>query len=41
MLMGQILLPFLDSEHERQRQEGIIPASEVEVEDTAYPFSGK
>jgi hypothetical protein len=39
--MQQILLPFLDSEHERQKQEGIIPAGEVEMEDTAYPFSGK
>ena len=38
---AQILLPFLDSEHERQKREGIIPASQVEMEDIAYPFSGK
>ena len=37
----QVLLPYLDQEHDRQIREGIIPPSEVEVEDPAYPFSGK
>jgi alpha-1,2-mannosyltransferase len=37
----QILLPFLDKEHERQIREGIIPTGDEGVEDTAYPFSGQ
>jgi hypothetical protein len=40
-LTVQVLLPFLDQEHERQIREGVIPPSEIEVEDTAYPFSGR
>ena len=39
-LMLKVLLPFLDKENERQIKEGIIPPSEIEQEDTKYPFSG-
>jgi hypothetical protein len=39
--MLQTLLPFLDKEHERQLREGVIPPSEIEVENTDYPYSGK
>lgn len=38
--MLKVLLPFLDKENERQIKEGIIPPSEIEQEDTKYPFSG-
>jgi hypothetical protein len=38
--MLKVLLPFLDKENERQIKEGIISPSEIEQEDTKYPYSG-
>jgi hypothetical protein len=39
-LISKILLPFLDEEHRRQIEEGVIGADEIDAEETAYPYSG-
>jgi Protein of unknown function (DUF3445) len=39
LLTSQVLLPFLEEEHQRQLREGLI--SESGEEDLRYPFSGE